>query len=180
LSRKKDKLNRKKKNKYIKLKFKQMIKSMNQENQKGASKEVGRVLMLVSLFVCYVASAVAGNNASGSLTESNTNIVASPAFSGVSTGQLGSSESNNSGELLSIVSTSRTRNGGILFSGTSVFGTHGSGSAPVGNDVVAVLNGGAKQESFLLYLMADVTNIARTASLYAPMYNYASEEKYQA
>ena len=157
-----------------------MIKSMNQENQKGASKEVGRVLMLVSLFVCYVASAVAGNNASGSLTESNTNIVASPAFSGVSTGQLGSSESNNSGELLSIVSTSRTRNGGILFFGTSVFGTHGSGSAPVGNDVVAVLNGGAKQESFLLYLMADVTNIARTASLYAPMYNYASEEKYQA
>ena len=157
-----------------------MIKSMNQENQKGASREVGRVLMLVSLFVCYVASAVAGNNASGSLTESNANIVASPAFSSVSTGQLGSSESNNSGELLFIVSTSRTRNGGILFSGTSVFGTHGSGSAPVGNDVVAANAGGADQVSFLLYLLADVTNVSRTASLYAPMYNYASEEKYQA
>lgn len=157
-----------------------MIKSMNQENQKGASREVGRVLMLVSLFVCYVASAVAGNNASGSLSESNANIVAGPAFSSVSTGQLGSSESNNSGELLSIVSTSRTRNGGILFSGNSVSGTHGSGSAPVEKDVVAVYDGSAGQESFLLYLIADVRNIARSASLYAPMFNYASEEKYQA
>jgi len=136
--------------------------------------------MLVSLFVCYVASALAVNNASGSLTESNANFVSGPAFSSVSAGQLGSSESNNSGEFLSIISTSRTRNGGILFFGPSVFGTHGSGSAPVGNDVVVDYTGGAEQVSFLLYLMADVTNIARTASLYAPMYNYASEEKYQA
>jgi hypothetical protein len=157
-----------------------MIKSMNQENQKGASREVGRVLMLVSLFVCYVASAVAGSNASGSLTERNANIVAGPAFLSVSTGQLGSSESNNSGELLSIVSTSRTRNGGILFSGTSVSGTHGSGSTPVGNDYVAGYNGGAAQESFLLYLMAEVKNVSLSASLYTPMFNYASEEKYQA
>lgn len=153
---------------------------MNQENQKGATREVGRVLMLVSLFVCYVASAVAGSNASGSLTESNANIVAGPAFSGVSTGQLGSSESNNSGELLSIVSTPRTRKGGFLFSGTSESGTNGLGSAPVGNDNVANWMGGAAQESFLIYLMAEVKNISLMSSLYAPMYNYASEEKYQA
>ena len=157
-----------------------MIKSMNQENQKGASSGAGRVLMLVSLFVCYVASAVAGSNASGSLMESNTNIVSGPAFSSLSTGQLGSSESNNSGELSIIVKTSRTSIGGFLFSGKSFSRTHGSGSAPVGSDVVANYNGGAKQESFLLYLMAGVRNIAHTASLYAPMFNYASEEKYQA
>ncbi len=157
-----------------------MKKSMNQENQKGASREVGRVLMLVLLFVCYVASAVAGIKASGSLTESNANIASAPAFTNVSTGQLGSSESNNSGELLSIVSTSRTRNGGILFFGTSLSGTDSSGLAPVGNDVVAFYNGGARQEYFLLYLMADVMNVSHSASLYAPMYTYASEEKHQA
>jgi hypothetical protein len=152
---------------------------MNQENQKDASNEVGRVLILVLLFVCFVASAVAGIYASGSLTESDANIASGTDCINVSTGQLGSSESNNVGELLSIVSTSRTRNGGFLFSGTSVFGTDGFGLAPLGNDVVAFYNGGARQECFLLYLMVDVMNLSHSASLYAPMYNYASEEKYQ-
>ena len=156
-----------------------MIKSLNQENQKGASREVGRVLMLVSLFVCYVASAVAGSNASGSLMESNANIVAGPAFSTDVTGQLGSSESNNSGDLLSSVSASHARKSENLFSGNPVLRTTGSGAAPVGNDMVGNTNGAA-QGNFLLYLLAEVRNIARAASLYAPMYNYASEEKYQA
>ncbi|MFM7015551.1 MAG: hypothetical protein ACKOX3_04415 [Bacteroidota bacterium] len=157
-----------------------MIKSMNQENQKGASSEVGRVLMLVSLFVCYVASALAGNNASGSLMESNTNIVFSPAFSTVSTGQLGSSESNNSGDKLFIVSGSRHLKSGNYLAETSAFGTISSDSAPVGNDGVFGNVNGADQDGFFIYSIAEVNNVSRLASLYAPLFNYASEEKYQA
>jgi hypothetical protein len=157
-----------------------MIKSMNQENQKGASSEVGRVLMLVSLFVCYVASALAGNNASGSLMESNANIVSGPAFSTESTGQLGSSESNNSDEKLFIVSGSRNRKSGNLLSETSAFGTNSSNSAPVGNDQVLENVNGADQDDFFIYSIAEVNNVSLQASLYAPLFNYASQEKYQA
>jgi len=157
-----------------------MIKSMNQENQKGASSGVGRVLMLVSLFVCYIASALAGNNASGSLMESNANIVLGPAFSGLSTGQLGSSESNNSGEKLFIVRCSRNRYIGNLLLKSSAFGTNCSNSAPVENDDVFGKANGHAQNDFFIYSIANVNSVSSKAFLYTPMFNYAAEEKYQA
>lgn len=156
-----------------------MIKSITQNNQKATSKEASLVLVLVSLFVCYVASAVAGSNASGA-SEITTNIVCGPAFSTECTGQLVSTESNNSVLNLTRFNDSRTLSSGFLFSGNRPSHSIGYGSALAGIDNLVVNASGFKRQTFLFYYTAAVIFLSRTASIYAPIYNYASEEKYQA
>lgn len=162
-----------------------MTNKFNQGYHATAERNFGSWLMLVSLVVCYLSSTGAAAANQASLSVGNANIVGSPAFLSVSTGQLVTSESTCSEAKINSVRAF----GSLQKSELKVFKMEFnsglskqilSSAQPVPNADYVMYAAGSFTNEFILRYTALHSSLELKASQYIRVENYGSSERFQA
>ncbi len=156
--------------------------NLNVNFKKGhaTSLEVCCVLMLVSLLVACFSSSSSDNNNVGIVKGASCNIVSSPAFSIIFSGQSEAFKSENLNDFQSKNSTIRIRNCNKSLLALFAFQSEDFDTSNSDNFSSGITDNAFQNLKYQIIHIASVVLVSRKASQYIPVFNYSAQEKYQA
>ena len=157
-----------------------MILNENLKNKSAASLEVCCVLMLVSLLVASFSFLKADIKDSRISKGASSNIVLSPAFSIIFSGQSEGFKSENLNDFRSNNSSITTRNCKKSLLALFAFQSEGFDTSNSDNFSSGITDSAFQNLKYQMIHIASVILVSRMASQYIPVFNYSAQEKYQA